>query len=128
MWDYLDCFGQRGSTGKHSPFAEALFDGSDKTIKSWSLSSSEVITLEGHSNTVNQVCFSPDSEIIASASSDNTVKLWNRSGQELKTLRGHSYQVFDVTFSVDGQMIASADWDGTIKLWNRDGQLLIFKK
>ncbi len=25
--DYLGCFGQRGSTGKHSPFAEALFDG-----------------------------------------------------------------------------------------------------
>lgn len=25
--DYLGCFGQRGSTGQHSPFAEALFEG-----------------------------------------------------------------------------------------------------
>ncbi|MGF1990140.1 MAG: caspase family protein [Nostoc sp. ZfuVER08] len=25
--DHLGCFGQRGSTGKHSPFAEALFEG-----------------------------------------------------------------------------------------------------
>ena len=96
----------------------------DKTVKLWNRDGQVITTLQGHTNTVNCVCFSPDGQTIASASSDNTVKLWNRDGQEIKTLRGHDYQVFWVSFSPDGQMIASADRDGTVKLWNRNGQII----
>jgi WD40 repeat protein len=80
--------------------------------------------LEGHSNPVNSVSFSPDGQIIATASDDTTVKLWNRDGTLLKTLKGHSLSVKSVSFSPDGQIIASTDNRGVVKLWNRDGTLL----
>ena len=77
--------------------------------------------LEGHSKAVYSVVWSPDGQVIASASRDCTVKLWSKEGRELQTLSGHRALVYNVSFSPDGQMIASASLDGTIKLWSRDG-------
>ncbi len=80
--------------------------------------------LEGHTGEVYSVNFSPDGQIIASASEDKTVKLWNREGKELKPLEGHSDRVWSVSFSHNSQMIATASWDKTIKLWNRKGKVI----
>ncbi|WP_208821555.1 AAA-like domain-containing protein [Tolypothrix sp. PCC 7910] len=77
--------------------------------------------LEGHSNSVISVIFSPDGKTLASASDDGTIKLWNRdTGKKISTLIGHSNAVNSVVFSPDGKTLASASRDNTIKLWNRD--------
>ncbi|EKV01339.1 WD40 repeat-containing protein [Leptolyngbya sp. PCC 7375] len=80
--------------------------------------------LIGHVDAVESVIFSPDGEIIASASDDNTIKLWTKDGKPLNTLKGHTDAVESVIFSPDGEIIASASDDNTIKLWTKDGKLL----
>ena len=79
-------------------------------------------SLDGHSDLVMSVAFSPDRKTIATASRDNTVKLWNHKGKHLHTLTGHSKPVISVAFSPDGQTIASASEDNTVKLWNLEGK------
>ena len=76
---------------------------------------------------VSSVSFSPDGQMIASASADGTVKLWNLDGKPVRTFPAHSRganKVSSVSFSPDGQIIASASYDRTVKLWSLDGTLL----
>ena len=79
---------------------------------------------EEHSSGVMSVSFSPDSQMLASASTDSTVKLWRVDGTLVQTLKGHFTGVTSVSFSPDGQTLASASYDGTVKLWHVDGTLL----
>ncbi|OLT68157.1 hypothetical protein BI334_26880 [Moorena producens 3L] len=82
--------------------------------------------LEGHNDTVNNVSFSPDGELIATASSDN-VKIWSKEGKELYTLAGkhkHKDEIRSVTFSPDGKLIATASKDKTVKVWQRNGKYI----
>jgi WD40 repeat protein len=78
-----------------------------------------VQTLEGHSDSVNSVTFSYNSEWLASASFDRTVNIWDASsGECLQTLRGHSNFVKSAAFSHDSARLASGSGDRTVKIWD----------
>ena len=78
-----------------------------------------LLNLVGHSDCIHACAFSPNGEIILSASSDHTLKLWNaRTGHEIITLVGHGGPVWSCVFSQDGTRIVSASSDTTLKIWD----------
>jgi WD40 repeat protein len=57
-------------------------------------------TLEGHTQSIISVAFSPDGTRVVSGSSDNTLRLWDAaSGMHLDTLDGHCIAVPSVALS-----------------------------
>jgi WD40 repeat protein/serine/threonine protein kinase len=68
---------------------------------------------------VNSVAFSPDGELLASASSGGTVTVRNsQTGEEVQTLDAKTETVYSVAFHPDGQHLAFAGADRKVKVWN----------
>ncbi|WYD79431.1 MAG: hypothetical protein V8K32_08920 [Candidatus Electrothrix gigas] len=101
----------RWVTGRHNR---------DYTIRLWETDSGKELTVfKGHEGRIDDITFSPDGRILASASSDNTIRLWDvASGEELTVFKAHEGESTGITFSPDGRTLASASSDNTVRLWN----------
>jgi WD40 repeat protein/uncharacterized caspase-like protein len=64
------------------------------------------------------VAFSPDGQLVLTASGGNTLKLWeSATGRLVRTFEGHRDIVNSVAFSPDGKFVLSGSRDATLKLW-----------
>jgi WD40 repeat protein len=83
-----------------------------------------VRVLTGHEQGVFSAEFSPNKELVVSASHDGTTRLWNvATGECLHTVLGHDNPVRFADFSPDGMSIMAASAHG-VYIWNISSALL----
>ncbi len=85
----------------------------------WQQLHEEERTLIGHTDEIYCVRFSPDGNLLATASKDQTARVWDlKTGKCSAILSGHQAEVNSVAFSADGKRLASASDDGTVIIWD----------
>lgn len=84
-------------------------------------SGKQIKEVRGHRGNVTSIAYSPNGQLIATASLDRDVKLWDATTyKEVKTMVGHTDYVSSIVFSPDGKRLLSGSYDGTARLWDVD--------
>jgi len=90
-----------------------------KDTRLYHLATGTVTLLQGNGRPCTTAEFTPDGDLLATATTAGVVKVWDvRRGSCIDTLRGHSDTVYGVSISPNGKTLASASLDGTVRLWD----------
>jgi WD40 repeat protein len=102
--------------GKQLAVANSTNDGQVTILDA--ASDRTVTVLTAHTRQVQDLAYSPNSALLATASIDGTARIWDaHTGQQLRVL-DHPDAVNNVAFSTDGKSVATLDFDGTIRIWD----------
>ena len=94
--------------------------GMDGLIKLWDAEKGELrSTLTGHSGNVNDICFSPDGQLIYSTGRDRTIRTWNAgTGKEHDKALTQVIEFDSIACSPDGQYLAGGSIACEAKIWD----------
>ncbi|MPY42085.1 AAA family ATPase [Streptomyces phyllanthi] len=84
------------------------------------LASSHLRTqLDGHTDVVRHIAWSPDGSLLATASRDGTARVFDaRSGRSLHVLPSDGVMVEGVTWSPDSARVATVGRDRVVRIWD----------
>ena len=75
------------------------------------------VDLNGHSDAVLTIAYSPDGRHVATGSLDRTTRVWNADGSQAEVFRIGSSHPVHAQFSGDGSRVLTLDDNGTVRLW-----------
>ncbi|KAK1738665.1 WD40 repeat domain-containing protein [Skeletonema marinoi] len=75
--------------------------------------------LQGHTRGINDVCWSPTGEYLATASDDKSLRLYDAiKGETFVEFKGHQNFVFCCKFNPQSNLLVSGSYDETVKLFD----------
>ncbi|KAG0287722.1 hypothetical protein BGZ96_008375 [Linnemannia gamsii] len=112
----------RGVKFSRSWLRQADFKNNMNILRLWDITGGKTLhIMQGHTNGVSSVAFSPCGKKIVSSSWDKTVRLWSsETGKEMFVLRGHASEVNVVKYAPDGRRLVSGSSDKTIRFWDSE--------
>lgn len=101
---------------------------SDHTIKILDLSNGfePIANLNGHSNSVFALEYSPDEELLCSGGRDAHLKFWKTSNYSLEeNVVAHMFAINYLSFKEDGKFLVTCSMDKSIKVWEVEKRKLL---
>jgi WD40 repeat protein/serine/threonine protein kinase len=91
----------------------------DYHLRLWDVAGDQPVReLEGHTNEIWDVAFSPDSKEVLSTSKDGTMRLWNvATGKMIRRFEAHKRN-WCVAFSPNGHEAVSGGVEAVVHVWN----------
>jgi len=115
----------------YSPKGNQIASGSqDSTIRLWDIESGTCLhilsahlrygsTRSDYHEPIASIVYSPQGDLLASASKDSTVRLWDvETGDCRNILIGHTGAIQIVMYSPQGGQVVSGGEDGSLRLWD----------
>lgn len=107
------------TSSKISPNGKYVAISYNTTLFLFEFSSRELNSLHTtHSSPINDICWSSDSQCIASASEDFTIEITHLEYGRLHKLIGHTAPVLSLVYNCKGNLLCSSSMDESIKEWD----------